>query len=92
MKVGVANATKQDFDLHVALGGMASLDCHRRQRRLLTGGGIGFRFVSSWLHDKTCCSRLNIASDCHAALDTVRAIFATNHDILLEEWIIEDRL
>src|SRR5436190_20414368 len=29
MKIGVANATKKDFDLHVALGGIASLDCRR---------------------------------------------------------------
>jgi len=50
MKVGVANATKQDFDLHIALGGIASCDCRRSQWRFFTGGGIRFRFVRSWLH------------------------------------------
>ena len=84
MKVGVADATKKDFDLHIALGRITSRDCRRGQRRLFTGGGIGFRFVSSWLHGKTCCPRLNIASDCHAACDTPRAFFATTHDILSE--------
>src|SRR6266576_4407916 len=29
VKVGVANATKKNFDLHVALGGIASGDCRR---------------------------------------------------------------
>ena len=62
MKVGMANATKKDFDPHVALGGIASRDCRRGQRRRLTGGGIGFRLVRSWMHGETCCSRLNIAS------------------------------
>jgi hypothetical protein len=92
MKVGVANATKKDFDLHIALGGIASRDCCRGQRRLFTGGGVGFRFVSSGLHGETCCPRFNIASECHAALDTIRAVFAATRDILLEECPFERRI
>src|SRR5437899_10980903 len=68
MKVRVANATKKDFNLHVALGGIASRDCRRGQRRRFTDGGIGLRFVSSWLHGQTCRSRLNIATMQHRAM------------------------
>src|SRR4029077_17728893 len=37
MKVRVANATKKDFDLHVALSGIASRDCGRGKLRFFTG-------------------------------------------------------
>jgi hypothetical protein len=35
---------------------------------------------------------LNIASHCHAACDTLRAVFATGHDILWKERLIERRV
>jgi len=92
MKVGVADSTKKNFDLHIALGRITSRDCRRGQRRLFTGGGISFRFVSSWLHGETSCSRLHIASHCHAACDPLRAVFATTRDILSKERLIERRV
>src|SRR5439155_20029737 len=50
MEIGMADAAVKNFNLHVALYWIASRDCRRGQRRRLTGGGIGFRFVSSWMH------------------------------------------
>ena len=50
MQVRVTNATEKDFDLHIAVGGIASHDRRRGQQRRLTGSGIGLRFVSSWMH------------------------------------------
>src|SRR4029079_5308983 len=67
----------------------ARRDCRGAQRLIIAGGGIGFRFVSSWLHCETSCSRLNIASHCCAACDTLRAVFIATHDILLEECLID---
>jgi hypothetical protein len=45
MEVGVADAAKQDFDLHVAIGWIAARNRGGGQRRCCTGGGISFRFV-----------------------------------------------
>ena len=50
MKVGMADATKKDFDLHVAVHWIASRNCCRGQCRCLTGSRISFRFVSAWMH------------------------------------------
>ena len=50
MKVGMADATKKDFDLHVAVRWIASRNCCRGQCRSLTGSRISFRFVSAWMH------------------------------------------
>src|SRR4030095_7249786 len=50
MKIGVADAAEQDFDLHVAVSWIATLDLGRSQRRCRTGSGIGFRVVRSWMH------------------------------------------
>ena len=82
----MANATKKDFDLHVAVGGIAARNCRRGQLRRLTGCRIGFRFVCSWLHGETCCSRLNIASQCHDASGMVRAIPAFLRDLLIRSF------
>ena len=82
----MANATKKDFDLHVALGGIASRNCHRGQRRRLTGSRISFRFVCSWLHGETCCSQLNIASQCHGASGMLRAVPAFLRDLLIRSF------
>src|SRR5215467_4233069 len=89
MKVRVANPTKKDFDLHVAVRGIASRNCRRGQPRRVAGGGIRFCIVSSWLHGETCCPPLNIASEDHVACDTLRAVFATIHDILSKERPLE---
>src|SRR5882757_5947458 len=67
MKVGVANATKKDLDLHVALGGIASRDCCGGHWRCLTGSRISFRFVSAWMHTRTLCNNTPASSD---ALDS----------------------
>jgi hypothetical protein len=55
MEVGVANATKKNLDLHVALSGIASRDRRRRQRRHFTGDEVGFRFVRT-ATDTSCIS------------------------------------
>src|SRR5215470_836873 len=52
MKIGVADATEENFDLHVALGGIASRNCRRGQWRCLTGSGIGFRLIGAWMHTR----------------------------------------
>ena len=91
MQIRVADATEEDFDLHVALRRVPSRDYRRGQRRRRTGSGVSLGFVSSWMHGETSRPRLNIASQCHAAPDIVRAVFATTHDILLEGCLFERR-
>src|SRR5437867_2277830 len=51
MEIGVADAAEQNFDLHVTLRRIASRDYGRSQRRLLTGSGVSFRVVRSWMHN-----------------------------------------
>src|SRR4029077_11863702 len=63
MKVGVANATEKNFDLHVAVCWIAPRNCGRSQWRCLTGGGIGFRFVSAWRHTSILCNNALASSD-----------------------------
>jgi hypothetical protein len=50
MKVGVADTAEQDFNLHVAVRWIATLDFRGRQWRCFTGSGISFRVVRSWMH------------------------------------------
>jgi hypothetical protein len=50
MQVGVADAAKQDFDLHVAIGRISTFDFGGSQWRFVAGGGISLRVVSSRLH------------------------------------------
>ena len=50
VKVGVANATKKNLDLHVAVRWIAPRNCCRGQQRCLSGSRISFRFVSAWMH------------------------------------------
>ena len=45
MKIGVANAAEQDFDLHVVFGWIAPRDSSGGQQRCRTGSGISFRVV-----------------------------------------------
>src|SRR5205809_3801666 len=40
MQIGVADATKQDFDLHVAVSWIATRDLGGGQRRCRTGSGV----------------------------------------------------
>src|SRR4029077_11138803 len=56
VKIGVADAAEKDFDLDVAFRRIATIDLGGNQRRCRAGCGVGFRFVSSWLHDQTSCS------------------------------------
>src|SRR4029077_12581269 len=63
MKVGVANATEKNFDLHVAVRWIPTRNCGRSQWRCLTGGGIGFRFVSAWMHTSILCNNALASSD-----------------------------
>ena len=45
VQVGVADAAEKNFYLHVAFGRIAPQDRVGRERRCLTGGGVGFRVV-----------------------------------------------
>ena len=45
VKVGVADAAEENFDLHVAVGRIASRDRGGGQRRCRTGGGVGFNLI-----------------------------------------------
>src|ERR1700736_1761725 len=47
VKIGVTNAAKEDFDLHVAVGWIATFDLRGSQRRCRTGSGVSFRVVRS---------------------------------------------
>src|SRR6266496_761677 len=50
MQIGVADAAEENIDLHVALGRIASRDGRGSQWRCLTGSGVRFRVVCSWMH------------------------------------------
>ena len=50
MKVRVANAAEQNFDLHVAFRRIASRDRGGGQRRCRAGGGVSFRVVRGSMH------------------------------------------
>src|SRR6266513_735178 len=50
MEIGVANATEQNFDLHIVLSWIATRNFGGRQRRCRTGSGVSFRVVRSWMH------------------------------------------
>ena len=45
MKIGVADAAEQNFDLHVAISWITTLDLSGSQRRCRTGSRVGFRVV-----------------------------------------------
>ena len=49
-------------------------------------------FDRAFCDSESCCPRLNIASHCYAACDTLRAVFATTRDILSKERLIERRV
>jgi hypothetical protein len=49
MQVRMANATEEDFDLHVAGSSIAARDGGGGQWRGLAGGGIGFGLVRGGL-------------------------------------------
>src|SRR4029453_4516271 len=51
MQIGVADAAEQDFNLHVAISWMATLDLGGGQRRCLAGSGVSLRVVRSWMHN-----------------------------------------
>jgi hypothetical protein len=50
MKIGMTNAAEEDFDLHIAVSWIATLDFSRCHAGCGTGSRIGFRVVRSWLH------------------------------------------
>jgi hypothetical protein len=50
MEIGVADAAEQDFDLHIAISWITTLDFSGRQGRCFTRGGISFRVVRSRMH------------------------------------------
>src|SRR6266513_5329224 len=50
MQIGVADAAKQDLDLHVAVSWIATVDLGRSQPRCRTGSGVSFRVVRRWMH------------------------------------------
>src|SRR6266498_4004214 len=58
MKIRVADATEQDFDLHVAVSWIAPRNFGGRQSRCWTGSGVSFRVVRSWMHVSTWFSQL----------------------------------
>src|SRR5438093_5769792 len=58
MKIGVADAAKEDFDLHVAVGWIAPRNFSGRQSRCWTGSGVSLRVVRSWMHVSTWFSQL----------------------------------
>src|SRR5205823_13822158 len=51
MQIGVADAAEQNFDLHVAVSWIATVDLGGSQPRCRTGSGVSFRVVSSLMHD-----------------------------------------
>src|SRR5205823_7447821 len=50
MQIGVADAAKENVDLHVALRRIASRDYSRGQWRCFTDSRVSFRFVRRWMH------------------------------------------
>src|SRR5438093_9459139 len=50
MEIGVTNAAEENFDLHVAVGWIATLDFSGGQPRCCTGGGVSLRVERSWMH------------------------------------------
>jgi len=59
----MADATKKDFDLHVAVRWIASRNCCGGHWRCLTDSRISFRFVSAWMHTRTLCNNAPASSD-----------------------------
>src|SRR6266480_6800365 len=76
MQIRVADTAKQDFDLHVAVSWIATLDLGGGQRRCGTGSGVSFRVVRSWMHASRLSPLSRIATKSHTAL--VRAGLAFN--------------
>jgi len=60
MEVGVAHAAEEDFELHIAVGRLATRDGGGGERRRGSGGGIGFDGAGDGFgHERECCeSRL----------------------------------
>src|SRR6266550_2894987 len=68
MQIRVADTAKQDFDLHVAVSWIATLDLGGGQRRCGTGSGVSFRVVRSWMHASRLSPLSRIATESHTAL------------------------
>src|SRR6266403_4117913 len=68
MEIGVADAAEQDFDLHVTISWIATVDFSGGQPRCRTGSGISLRVVGSWMHTSRLSPLLKIATESHAAL------------------------
>src|SRR6266446_9444866 len=89
MEIGVADAAKQDFDLHVAVSWIATLDLGGGQRRCSTGSGVSFRVVRSWMHASRLSPLSRIATKSHTAL--VRAGLAFNRTDHGDQEVISKR-
>src|SRR5207245_799872 len=50
MEIGVADAAKEDLNLHVAISWIATLDLSGGQRRCRARSGISLRVECSWMH------------------------------------------
>src|SRR5207302_7800788 len=50
MEIGVADAAKEDLDLHVAVSWIATLDFGGSQRRCRAASGVSLRVERSWMH------------------------------------------
>src|SRR5438128_8711236 len=63
MEIGVADPAKQDFDLHVAVSWVATLDFSGSQRRHRTGGGVSLPVECSWMHTSRLSPLSRIATE-----------------------------
>src|SRR5438067_1721171 len=68
MEIGVADAAEENFDLHVTVSRIATVDFSGGQPRCRARSGVSFRVVGSWMHTPRLSSLLRTATESHAAL------------------------
>src|SRR5437870_4668650 len=83
MKIRVADAAEQDFDLHVAVSWIAPRNFGGRQSRCWTGSGVSLRVVRSWMHVSTWFSQLisqhNLTPRCRKKWTGFTGLIRINH-------------
>src|SRR5438874_8403556 len=68
MEIGVADAAEENFDLHVPVSWIATVDFGGGQPRCRARSGVRLRVVGSWMHTPRLSSLLRTATESHAAL------------------------
>src|SRR6266403_2231884 len=63
MEIGVADAAEQDFDLHIAVSWIATVDFSGGQPRCRARSGVRLRVECSWMHTPRLSSLLRIATE-----------------------------